>query len=258
MSDERFDQDLRSVLVEAAPREVPADLRRRVAAVSVSDPAPRPAPRLAWLRAAQRTLGAVAAIVVLIVVVTVGFGLGTQPGGGGHPAGLTDGSPSPSAAPSRACVAADLAARITAWQGAAGSRIADVEITNTADDACFVSATVALQLVDQGGRVLIDSKTVDASEPPSVTRTASVPVATATATPAPDLALEPGDTLRTQVAASDYCGPAASPPIGIVLVLPAAGGSVAAVPADGVSSSDAVPPCLGITGGHIAMNGWRR
>ena len=64
--------------------------------------------------------------------------------------------------------------------------------------------------------------------------------------------------MRTEVAASNYCGPDPVLPIGIAFVLPAGAGQVVAAPVSGVSSDLAVPPCMGSAGGDISMNGWVR
>jgi len=140
----------------------------------------------------------------------------------------------------------DVEGRILGWQGAAGSRIADVEITNTTARPCFVRGTPGLQLVDAGGRVLIDSATAGPSGQPQITQ-ADV-----------EFELTPGGRLRTQVQASNYCGPAPSPPIDIAFTLPSGGGRFVAVPGTGVSSAEAVPLCLGSAGAQISMNGWRK
>ena len=50
MSDEQFDQDLRSVLLDDAPRDVPEDLRRRVAAVPVTHAVALTGSRPIWRR----------------------------------------------------------------------------------------------------------------------------------------------------------------------------------------------------------------
>ena len=183
-----------------------------------------------------------------MVVLAVGFwrfGPAGQPGVGDAPP--SSASPAPSrSADVGACLAADLEGRILGWQGAAGSRIADLEITNTTTRPCFVRGTPGLQLVDARGRVLIDSATAGPSGQPHVTSTD------------PTLELAPDAHVRTEVRASNYCGPAPSPPIDIAFTLPSGGGQFVARAASGVSSAEAVPPCLGSTGSHIEMNGWRR
>jgi uncharacterized protein DUF4232 len=253
MSDERFDQDLRSVLLEDAPRNVPDDLRRRVAAVPAEHPAGSTTARPLWRQPVPQLIGALAAVLVVLAIGFWQFGPSRDPGVGAEPSSSAtsgaDSSPSPGPsepATVSACVAADLVGRILGWQGAAGSRIADVEVSNTTARPCFVRGTPGLQLVDASGRVLIDSAMTGPGGQPHVTPTD------------PSFELLPDRRVRTDIRASNYCGPAPSPPIDIAFTLPSGGGRFVAVPADGVSSAEAVPPCLGPTGGQIEMNGWRR
>jgi uncharacterized protein DUF4232 len=243
MSDERFDQDLRSVLLDDAPRDVPEDLRRRVEAIPALHPAPSTTSRPVWRRPVPLWAGALAAVVVLAVGLWR-FGPAGQPGIGAPPSPTAP--PPSSSADGPACLGADLEATIVGWQGAAGSRIADIAITNTATHSCFVRGTPGLQLVDATGRVLIDSTTAGPSGQPRVTPTD------------PSLELAPGGQVRTEVRVSNYCGPTPEPPIDIALTLPSGGGQFIAKAATGISSADAVPPCLGSTGSLIEMNGWRR
>jgi uncharacterized protein DUF4232 len=177
----------------------------------------------------------------------MGPGVGDAPSPSPTSGAHSSASPAPSqSANATACLAANLAGRVLGWQGAAGSRIANVEISNTTARPCFIRGTPGLQLVDTRGRVLIDSTTGGPRGQPHVT-------------PAdPSLELPPDGRVRTEVRATNYCGPAPSPPIDIAFTLPSGGGRFVAVPSDGVSSAEAVPPCLGPSGGQIEMNGWRR
>lgn len=268
MSDERFDQDLRSVLLEDGPRDVPDDLRNRVAVIAATHPVTADRARPAWRRPIALSLGGLAAA-VLVVVILWRFLPPALPGVGGEqspspsvPAtaslsvvpspslsNVPISSPSPVPSPSAsvgACRAADLAGRILGWGGAAGSRIADVEVTNTSASPCVIRGTPGLELVDATGRVLIDSASAGPSGQPHV------------APADPRFELAPGGHVRTQVQASNYCGPAPSLPIDIAFTLPSGDGRFVAIPGTGVSSAEAVPPCLGATGANIAMNGWRR
>ena len=271
MSDERFDQDLRSVLQEDAPRDVPDQLRREVADIPSTYRAGRARP--IWRQPIPLWIGglAAAALVIAIGVWRLGPLLSTDVGASPTPlptvgpsataSSVATASPSiaPSASPSVApspspssspavvaCVAADLEARILGWQGAAGSRIADVEINNTSARPCLVRGTPGLQLVETNDVVLLDSATAGPSGEAHV------------APSDPSFELAPGGHLRTEVQASNYCGPNATLPIHIAFDLPAGGGKVKATPASGVSSDEAVPPCMGSTAGMIAMNGWRK
>jgi hypothetical protein len=275
MSDERFEHELRSVLLDDAPRDVPDGLRRRVAEVSAADPHQAGRSRSAW---PVRLVGT-AGLAALIVVLVVGFwrlGPASQPGIGEEPSMSLDRSPvassppssspsspspsasSPSSSPSPSpsvspspsgvgvCLAGDLAGQILGWQGAAGSRIADVEITNRNAGRCIVRGTPGLELVDATGRVMIDSTASGPSGEPRVGPTDAA------------FELAPGGRLRTEVAVSNYCGAAPKLPIDIAFSLPTAGGRLVAKPGSGVASTEATPPCLGSTGSAISMNGWRR
>jgi len=132
------------------------------------------------------------------------------------------------------CDNATLAARITLWEGAAGHRIAHVELTNTGSSACVVRATLRPQLVDGNRSVLIDGAAPAGSDPL--------------------LTLAPGKTLKTLVQDGNYCGPAPVAPVSVAFVL-ADGSYVLAAP---VSPTDAtVPPCLGSgSKADIEMQPW--
>jgi Domain of unknown function (DUF4232) len=133
------------------------------------------------------------------------------------------------------CSPASLEGRILLWEGAAGHRIAHVELINTGSVACTVQAMARPQLVDGRGSVLIDG-----SNPP----------------PSGVLTIASGELVTTLVQAGNYCGPAPEAPVGVVFVL-GDGGRVEANP---VSAGDAtVPPCLGAAGsaGTIEMQPWR-
>lgn len=261
MSDERFDQDLRSVLLEDAPRDVPDSLRHRVAAVPEAHPVASRPSRPAWRHPVLLWIGAGAALVVVLAVASWRFGPVSQLSVGGPPSSfpsvepsaspssgaLSSPSPMPAASTSvGACRGVDVEGQILGWQGAAGSRTADVQVTNTSAGPCLIRGTPGLQLVDAGGRVLIDSTTASPSGQPHVRSTDAA------------FELTVGGRLRTQVQASNYCGPAPSLPIDIGFTLASNGGTFVAVPGSGVSSANAAPPCLGTTGSQITMNGWRR
>jgi hypothetical protein len=255
MTDERFDRDLRSVLVEDAPREVPDDLARRVAAIPATHPVSSARVRHRWIRPVPVWVAAAAVVAVVALAALWQFGPDGQPSVGDEPSSSpsagTPGSTAPATSPGASagapsCVAAGLEARILGWQGAAGSRIADVQLTNTTGGPCIVRGTPALQLVDGEGRVLLDSATAGPSGQPQV------------ADGDPGIELAPGASVRTEVRASNYCGPIPVLPIDIAFTLTASGGQTIAVPGPGVSSADATPPCMGSTAGVIDMNGWRR
>ena len=260
MSDERFDQDLRAVLLEDAPHDVPDELRRRIAAVSSSEPAStRPMP--AWQRPAVRWGVALAAAAVVVLVGVWQLRPATEAGVGTDPSASPSGVPAASTTPATsapstsnpsaaaevvACLAVDLDGRILGWQGAAGSRIADIRVTNGGARPCTIQGTPRLELVDATGRVLIDSTAAGPSGDAHVSSTDE------------HFELAPGDRLRTEVQVSNYCGEAPVPPLDIAFDLPAGGGHLVAAPGPGVSSSEALPPCLGSAPSSISTNGWRR
>ncbi|MFL5717957.1 MAG: DUF4232 domain-containing protein [Chloroflexota bacterium] len=150
-------------------------------------------------------------------------------------------SATPTALPSaaqgpRPCEASNVVARITsAWGGAAGNRIADVELTNTGTQACTLRALERPQLVDGTGSVLIDG---------SAPKSSTVVI------------IAPGDVVTTQVSDTNYCGPAPSPPVTVAFVL-SAGDRIVATP---FSPTDAtVPPCNGpASPSSISMHPWAR
>jgi Protein of unknown function (DUF4232) len=144
-------------------------------------------------------------------------------------------TPSPTVIPSPGpCAPADLEARITLWEGAAGHRIAHVELSNAGSSACVIGTMARPQLVDGGGAVLIDGVAPTDSTPNTI---------------------EPGAILKTLVQDSNYCGPDPVAPVTVAFVQ-ADGTRIVATPA---SPTDAtVPPCLGAPGsqGDIEMHPW--
>lgn len=151
--------------------------------------------------------------------------------------GLLGLAPAVAAVPVPACVAGNLSARIASWQGAAGSRIADVRIVNTSFAPCYLRNFPRVRLVGANGAVMINGA--------------------AASTTAATHVLPALGFLRTEASASNYCGPAFAKPVTLAFVLPGTLGRVVAIP---VSPTDAggVPPCLGAPGstGHISMHAW--
>jgi Domain of unknown function (DUF4232) len=211
--------------------------------------------RLRVLSASARLTSAVAAVVLVGVVgvVALGFRDNSPFGGGGVATLSTSPSPSPtrSATPAPtatsvptatpvptigACAAADLAARITLWEGAAGSRIADVELTNVGSTPCQLATLDLPQLIDGRGAWLIDSPQPAASD---------------------SLTINPGGVVKTLVEDGTYCGPAPFAPVSVAFVLPDGLSRVTATPLSPTDLSG-VPPCLGPAGsdGHIEMHPW--
>jgi hypothetical protein len=145
-------------------------------------------------------------------------------------------SPTPIATPEPVglCQASQLSARVTGWEGAAGSQIATVRVTNASPTACILRGTPEVQLVAANGAVLIDSAADDPNGLPRIEPGA------------PAFELGPGDSLPTLVRVANYCG--ADPPLPTTVAF--------VLPADTGPGGD-VPPCNGPgTPGLAEMNGW--
>jgi hypothetical protein len=145
--------------------------------------------------------------------------------------------PSPTVEPNTGpCDPSNLVARITsAWGGAAGNRIADVELTNTGAGTCTVRALEQPQLLDGTGSVLIEGVA-----PKSTTL----------------VTIAPAGVVRTQVSDTNYCGPAPVPPVTVAFVL-TGGSRIVATP---FTPTDAtVPPCNGAgSPSSISMHPWAK
>jgi hypothetical protein len=185
-----------------------------------------------------------AAILGLAMVPLLG-GCGPVGGGTPSPTATTRALPTTTAAPTATtaaspaqgpCDPARLVARITLWEGAAGHRIAHVELTNTASAACQVADLATPQLVDGTGAVLIDGT------PPASSST---------------LSMTPGAVFKTLVQDGNYCGPAPAPPVSVAFVFPGGLGRIVATPLSATDTSG-LPPCLGAPGsaGDIEMQPW--
>ncbi|MFZ5854868.1 MAG: DUF4232 domain-containing protein [Chloroflexota bacterium] len=174
----------------------------------------------------------------------------TTPGAASSGAGVSGPRPTPSPPPAspaspaaggsatRACEVAHLAARITQWEGAAGHRIATVELRNTGTEPCAVPALMRPQLLDATGAVVIDGA------PPAASETITVPA---------------GGVLTTLVQDGNYCRPAPPEPVTVAFVLPTGGRIVASN--ESTSGLSGVPPCSSDPGsnasGDIEMQPWR-
>ena len=154
-------------------------------------------------------------------------------------------TPKPTAAPLAVCAPAMFKAKITGWEGAMGSQIATVLLTNSSSSTCQLRGTPRLQLLDKAGHVLIDSKTAGASGLPHVSPGDKA------------FKLAPSSSITTMVQVSNYCG-ATNPvlPTTVAFYLPNATGRLVAA----ADASGGVPPCNGSPGsdGAIAMNGWAK
>ncbi len=139
------------------------------------------------------------------------------------------------------CRASQLSARVTGWEGAAGSQIATVRVTNTSPADCIVQGTPEVQLLAANGAVLIDSAAGGPSGLPQIEPGASA------------FELRPNDYLPTQVRAANYCGADPPLPTTVAFVLPSDAGRLVAAPGPG----GITPPCNGPgTPGLVEMNGW--
>ena len=170
-------------------------------------------------RAGRVTVAAVVAAVLMAMVASIGL------------VGVVAASSPPR------CLGSQLNAQIVDWQGAAGSRIADVELVNTSFSACTIRNYPRVRLVSAHGTILINGH--------------------AASTTAASHVLARLGFLKTEVAVSNYCGPSYAKPVTLVFVLPGTLGRVVAIP---VSPTDTtgVPPCLGAPGstGQITMHAW--
>jgi hypothetical protein len=206
---------------------------------------------LRGLTTSARVATAIAAVFLVGVlgVVALGFRSGSPFGGGGGiaTAGASPSpiqTPSPTVAPTATpvptlgpCAPADLAARITLWEGATGHRIAHVELTNLGTASCDLGAIDRPQLVDGRGAILIDGAAPAASD---------------------SLTVSPRGVLTTLVQDDNYCGPdVVTPPVTVAFVLPNEVGRFVATPLSRTDLSG-VPPCLGAPGsaGIIEMQPW--
>jgi len=153
-------------------------------------------------------------------------------------------APAPSASPKpiAVCLASQLAAKVTGWQGATGHQIASVTLTNTSATVCTVQGTPEVELVDARGNILIDSQTIGPAGLPHIAKGA------------PAFHLAHGGFVKTLVNADDYCGPAAALPTTVAFVLPANAGRLVAAKGPGGT----VPQCASAPGtpGTIEMIGW--
>jgi Protein of unknown function (DUF4232) len=153
-------------------------------------------------------------------------------------------TPIPTPKPIAVCLATQLAAKVTSWQGAAGHQLASVTLTNTSAHTCTVQGTPEVELLDVHGGILIDSQTGGPNGLPHV------------AAGSPAFHLAHGGWLKTTVQDGNYCGAAAALPTSVAFVLPVGAGRLVAAPGPGGTT----PPCLGAPGslGSITMNAWRK
>ena len=189
---------------------------------------PAEAPRRRGAFGAMALVPLVAAALVVAVGITWLRGGETGPGASPSPApSLPAVAESPAAGstspepPSPTPEPCTIAAAITSWEGAAGSRIANLTATNTGDVACDLLSVTPAELVDGSGRVL--ARTAATLGPRSVR-------------------LAPGASMHTMASVSNVCG---EPPVAPVTIrLDFGDGRI--VSAKPVSPDDTtVPPCNG-------------
>jgi hypothetical protein len=224
---------------------------------------PGPPPRGASTSVAGAGISLAGAAVLVVALVAVFAVLGNRPSQT-SPGALPSASPSPSVAfvspepatpvPATAtpelftptpepatptpslladCNAADLATQITLWEGAAGSRIGHVQLTNNGSGTCSTPDTWQPTLVDGTGATLIEGH-------PSTTATR--------------ITLPAGQTVTTLVLVSNYCGPTPSAPVSLSFVVD--GATLTAAPE--TANDTTTPPCNGPgQPGSIEMQPWR-
>jgi hypothetical protein len=225
---------------EEGPTDAPGEVLDTVLAAVPSIPQRRAAWRVSrWISPMSGFARALAGVAIAVGLGTaLFFVLRPTPGGVGSEASPSPAvvapptaiesqaaiasTPAPAATAVEPCGLANLEARITLWEGAAGHRIADVELTNTGFSACVVQAKARPQLVDGNRSILIDGAAPAGSDA--------------------FLTVAPGGVLKTLVQDGNYCGPAPVAPVSVAFVL-ADGSHLLATP---FSPTDAtVPPCLG-------------
>jgi uncharacterized protein DUF4232 len=225
------------------PRDRATSLLDEFAAVTAAAPRPAPAARPAAVRSGLPIGTLIGGALVVAAIAVAGFLAG-------RPAPIDDAAASPSvtalpsstALPSAAVIVAtpgpssstcQLTARIDHWEGAAGQRIAAVELINGDANECRMERLPRVQLVDGGGNVLIDS---GASASNAV------------------MTLSPGGRATTEVAVGNWCGPLPQAPISVAFAF-SSGDRLVAAP---VSPTDrTLPPCNGEGApATISMHPW--
>jgi hypothetical protein len=188
-------------------------------------------------------LGAGAALVLVAIGGAIGIGALTAPSPtpiatqAANANQTSDATPAAVATDPPLCIAVDLDGRIVRWEGAAGSRIATVELRSTAAGDCSLPSDPTLALLDADGVPLI----VGATEPWHA-------------------AISPGGVLHSMVRVGNYCGSEGRDPVMIHVEATFADGkdSLSLFPTAGGLSG--VPPCNGPAGsnGDIEMQPWQQ
>lgn len=134
------------------------------------------------------------------------------------------------------CEAIDLDATITRWEGAAGSRIAWLEVTNHGGAECLLGAPTSAKLLYSGDQG-------------TVATTGSQPIGTS-------VQLGADQTDRLMVRVSNWCTAAPTKAVSVDLTL-STGAAFVAEPASGVTFDP--PPCNGASQPatmDIQADGW--
>lgn len=179
-------------------------------------------------------LGTVAAAGLLAVAAAAVIG-----GGSSNVVPVTTSGPDSTTATSAGvvmCSPIDIDARIVSWDGAAGHRIATVDLLHGSDNECSVDTMPTPWLADGNGKELIVGH----------------------GSPGPTISLKPGDLLHTLVQVGNYCGPRPKAPVTLAFTE----GDRAIFVATPLTPTDVtgVPPCNGEQGpkDDIEMQPWSR
>jgi hypothetical protein len=199
-------------------------LRERAAQVSHLQEAPPMMLARARRRVVRNALASVAAAGLIVVAASAGLASLRAPqdeGPGGTPA------PAPSVS---ACIAADLRAS-AALQGAAGSVLGSIDLTNLGDRTCTLEGRPTVLIFDASGHEL--SPQVSPDKPQWEVDGASPPSGW------PVVSLRPGSVASIRILASNLCPPLDGPPQWTI-DLPSGRGSLDVADPDGIT-----PSCLG-------------
>ncbi len=144
------------------------------------------------------------------------------------------GSPAAPGSPG-ACDPASIIATGGPWGGAAGSRGADITVTNRGTAACDLPSSPAVAIVDPGGNVLVQSLATGASGGP--------------------VSIGPNQAATFSILFGNWCSQSVSLPLQVRLAL--AGGAVD-IAGLAIATADALPPCNGPgQGPSLSATAWQ-
>jgi hypothetical protein len=166
----------------------------------------------------RRSTAVRAAVLVVLALATAACGSTTSP----SPSSPSAASPS-LAAPSGgdACARAGVAATSGGWGGGAGSRGADVQVTNTGGAPCRLPPRPAVVLLDANGVSVLQSTPAVGGEP---------------------ITLAPGGAASFSFITANWCDPAVALPVRPSVVLTAEAVAISDLP---VATIDDLPACIG-------------